>query len=961
MSIMKHTTNRFSTTTCRTVIAALGLAACSSDAAPGEDSTTEEPATAAAPASHAKAQLTFESGPVRPLALSGDGERVFVANTPRGSLDILRVTRHGLVLESSAPVGVDPVAVAVRNDREVWVVNHVSDSVSVVDVSRTPPRVVRTLLVGDEPSDIVFARDDRAFITTAHRGQRRTDPALAGVPGAGDPQLTTPGVGRADVWVFDADHPGSAAGGRPLAILTMFGDTPRGLAVTPDGSTVYAAIFNSGNQTTSTSAALPCPGFDSDEPCTVGGIRVPGAVPGPATNHAGIRAPQVGVILKTDAKGAWRDVRGRDWSAATQFQLPDQDVFAIDAGSLRPTAAFPHVGTTLFNLAVNPRSGAVYVSNTEARNDLRFEGPGTFAGTTLQGHLAETRITVLKRGAVLPRHLNKHIPYDRLPAPAGVKQHSLSTPLDLVVSRDGATLYVAAFGSAKVGVFSTAELEADSFDPTRASAGYIAVSGGGPSGLALDGRGHLFVATRFDDGVSMIDLASGAETSHLALANPEAPAITTGRRLLYDATVSSSNGEAACASCHMFGDTDHLVWDLGNPDDNVIETPISIRLRAGAPPTINGTGDPAGLHPMKGPMATQTLRGLINHGAMHWRGDRADGFFGRDTHTEPPYDSELAFKNFIVAFGSLLGRDAPLAPADMQAFADFALAIVMPPNPVRHLDNSLTAAQARGRAFFMGCAGLDSATGAPVVCQDDHPVGVGHFSDGNPAAGVGFSCEGCHTLRPELGFFGTDGQMSFESLPQTAKIPQLRNLYTKVGMFGNPAVAGVDPGDNGPTGPQIRGNGFQHEGSFDTIFRFLHSVVFDATADGRAGFTGGDPQRRDVEQYVLAFDTDLAPIVGQQITLDADNARAAGPRIDLLIARALTPFASKVLGPDATECDLVARGVIRGRATSFSLGRDGRFHPDDGGAALGDQALRQLASGRGQELTYTCLPPGWPH
>jgi hypothetical protein len=34
-----------------------------------------------------------------------------------------------------------------------------------------------------------------------------------------------------------------------------------------------------------------------------------------------------------------------------------------------------------------------------------------------------------------------------------------------------------------------------------------------------------------------------------------------------------------------------------------------------------------------------------------------------------------------------------------------------------------------------------------------------------------------------------------------------------------------------------------------------------------------------VEQYLLAFDTDLAPIVGQQVTLTAANAAAVGPRI----------------------------------------------------------------------------------
>ena len=46
---------------------------------------------------------------------------------------------------------------------------------------------------------------------------------------------------------------------------------------------------------------------------------------------------------------------------------------------------------------------------------------------------------------------------------------------------------------------------------------------------------------------------------------------------------------------------------------------------------------------MKGPMTTQTLRGLATHGGMHWRGDRVDGFFGTDPCTEPtgaPCDEE---------------------------------------------------------------------------------------------------------------------------------------------------------------------------------------------------------------------------------------------------------------------------------------------------------------------------------
>ena len=193
----------------------------------------------------------FESGQVRPLALSPDGSHLFAVNTPDNRLEIFRVRPHGLQHIDSVPVGLEPVAVAVRSHTEVWVVNHLSDSVSVVNVH--PPharRVMQTLLVGDEPRDIVFAgpRQQRAFITTAHRGQnagrrgRSTDP---------NTELTTPGVGRADVWVFDADHVGTSLGGDPLTVLTLFTDTPRALAATPDGTLVYAAGFQTGNQTTS--------------------------------------------------------------------------------------------------------------------------------------------------------------------------------------------------------------------------------------------------------------------------------------------------------------------------------------------------------------------------------------------------------------------------------------------------------------------------------------------------------------------------------------------------------------------------------------------------------------------------------------------------------------------------------------------------------------------------------------
>ena len=54
----------------------------------------------------------FESGHVRPLALSPDGTRLFAVNTPDNRLDIFDVNVSGLTRVASVMVGLEPVAVA---------------------------------------------------------------------------------------------------------------------------------------------------------------------------------------------------------------------------------------------------------------------------------------------------------------------------------------------------------------------------------------------------------------------------------------------------------------------------------------------------------------------------------------------------------------------------------------------------------------------------------------------------------------------------------------------------------------------------------------------------------------------------------------------------------------------------------------------------------------------------------
>jgi DNA-binding beta-propeller fold protein YncE len=901
--------------------------------------------------------VEFESGQVRPVAKSPDGNTLFAVNTPNGTLEVFDLTSGLPVFEFRVPVGLEPVAVAARTNSEVWVTNLLSDSVSVVSLT-DPAHVVRTLLVGDEPRDIVFAGNpQRAFVTTAHRGQQRTDPSIANVPGAGDPQMTTPGIPRADVWVFDPANLGVTMGGTPLRIMSVFTDTPRALAVSPDGNTVYVAGFKTGNQTTTVAQGRICTGFQPNQPCALpDGSMSPGGNPGPSTDSKGEPAPEVGLIVKfNNGNGHWEDELARVWDNSVRFTLPDTDVFAIDANNLSQTAAYAHVGTTLFNMVTNPVTGTLYVSNTDSFNNVRFEGPGIFGGHTVQGHLAEARITVISSSTVSPRRLNKHINYSQLAGSPGfdpaAKNHSLSMPLDMAVTSDGKTLYVAAFGSSKVGVFDTTELQNDTFNPVTESVKYIPVSGGGVSGLALDEtRGLLYVMTRFDDAVKVINLKSNQEVSALPLLNPEPPSVVQGRPMLYDATQFSGNGEATCASCHIFGDMDDLAWDLGNPDNPVTTSPIPINFgglipfliaadATGLVTPLNGSNNPTDFHPMKGPFTTQTLRGLRNSGAMHWRGDRSNGQFGT-----APFDSNLSFLNFVVAFQGLVGSVNAPSQAQMQTFANFQLQVLPPPNPVRNLDNSLTASQQNGQAFFTGARPADGIV-SPLL-----NTLVGQSS---------FSCNGCHVLNPANGSFGTGGNQSFEGLPQIVKIPHLRNAYAKIGMFGSPSLAFFDAPDSGNVGDQIRGFGFIGDGSTDTLFRFLSAGVFHPTAN--SGFPQNNPDgtRRDVEQYLLAFDSDLAPIVGQQVTLTGDNASAAGPRISLLMQRAAAPFVSKSLNGAVTECDLVAHAVRDRRLTGYLFDPvAGNFIPDDGQPRISDAALRALAAIPGQEVTYTAVTPG---
>jgi hypothetical protein len=230
---------------------------------------------------------------------------------------------------------------------------------------------------------------------------------------------------------------------------------------------------------------------------------------------------------------------------------------------------------------------------------------------------------------------------------------------------------------------------------------------------------------------------------------------------------------------------------------------------------------------MKGPMITQSLRGMGGTEPFHWRGDRAN------------------LSAFNGAFVTLMGRATTLPDSEMSAFNDFVMPLVYPPNPGEYLDRTQpdappgTPSSLRGQTDF-----TTSTLDGPLRCSDCH-------TEANFAPGTN------HIMIPAAALEES----------QDLKVPQLRNEYKKTGFNSTPGSV------------NRRGFGYTHDGAQDNLFDFLHFQRF-SFAD--------DAQRQDMAAYLMTFDTGTAPAVGYQITFDGTNNEDAETisRMDTLEAQA---------------------------------------------------------------------------
>lgn len=551
--------------------------------------------------------------------------------------------------------------------------------------------------------------------------------------------------------------------------------------------------------------------------------------------------------------------------------LPDHDLFRITPG-VGVEAVATDTGAVLFGLGVNPTSGDVWQLGTEAKNkDPLRVGEPAVRGDFIQNRLA---IMALSAGNIVaPSFVNDLDDSD--PNTAGVQ---------FSPARSVGQPYALAFDGAGQGYVSG--LLSNNITQLDSGGQFVREwnVGSTPRGILVDSAGQTaWVYAWNSRQVEIYDLTPNnpLQTGVLPLGVDPTPALMAeGRRLFFDGS-HSMHLNASCASCHIEGESDMLVWDLSNlPYDD------------------------------KGPLATQTMRGIADLGPFHWRGERPE------------------LSDFNGAFEGLLGgTPLDLTPGgDFDAFKAYIFSLEQPANP--HQDPSR---KVINRGSFTEFS--QQVAGNAVAGQD-------HYFDTTVIAGLG-SCNVCHPLPT-----GTSNEVTLDEpnlqIPRRNHfvVASYNGLWRKEQATLETVVLAGGVTELRPT----LGTGVSAAGLKDSLLDFVRIPLF----------TAPDKTRRDITAFLTQLDSGLAPAVHAAFMLRGPNAQAqAGPVRSFLMAQARQ-----------RNCDLVLMGSVDLGNGPLQLGwlynpATGLFHSDS--SAVAPQPIGffidQAVSGLGSNLALG-LPVG---
>ena len=678
-------------------------------------------------------ETNFFARQVHPLEMTEDGSRLLALNSAEGRLSIFAMEDEEMarpILIQEIFVGLLPVSVRLRTADEAWVVNELSDSISVVSLSRG--RVVATYGTGNEPADVVFA-GGKAFVTCARDG------------------------------TIEVYQPSD---GTLLSVIPVKGLMPRMLAVSADGERVHAAFLHTSNGTT----ILPRTEAPPQQVSTMNTPELP-------------RPPRVGKVVPVS------DER-------ISYEVLDHDVVTLSVEREEVLGYEGEIGTNILALCAL-QDGSLLAANSEARNLIALE-------PELRGRFVRSRLARLTGNGLTQFDLNRDPDVSFPEIDSGAAAVALAQVMAILPEERFA--WLAAFGSDRLAQFDLEEgkvirlIDLRQKDDEERSGRTVR----GPRGMAKHPKlPRLFVLNRLSHTLTTLDPETGmvlAEiplSQHLNLSEED----LLGRGFLFDARLSG-NGSVSCASCHIDLEQDGMAWDLGDPRGEM-KTVLGAQLSIHRPETFVERR----LHPMKGPMMTQTLIGLATQEKLHWRGDM-----------ERIQDFNITFPNLLAA---------PLLPdEEMDLVARYLQKLKHHPNPNLELDRSLRE----------DVAGGDPRAGISVFTAPEN------------------HCATCHTLPTgtsnNLGIFSSVG--SFQPL----KDAPLQTTYQRTHF--NPRVGAQS----------VSGFGLGSDGSHFEL-PISHPYSLHNMDDVNRRLAVRQKEKRDLTAFILSFDTGTAPAIGHTVTITA--------------------------------------------------------------------------------------------